>query len=157
VMGEFGLQEVLKQFLGEDRAAAMAPAWVGDRYAVFENSKTGETPLVFRLKLDNSADAEHFFTEFSEALEKKYEVQKETGERSNFLEFHTTSGGVYLRCVAAECLDVEGATRSTFDSIDSAIGWTPAPASGAVAANTVPGVRPTRTASVTSEAAASVR
>jgi hypothetical protein len=157
VMGEFGLQELLKQFLGEERAAAMAPAWVGDRYAVFENSKTGETPIVFRLKLDNSVDAERFFAEFSEALQKKYAVQKDSNEGPEFLEFHTTTGGVYLRCVAAECLDVEGTTRGTFDSIDSAIGWTPAPASGAAAAITVPGGRPAKTASVASDAAASVR
>ena len=40
VFGEFGLHEVLKQFLGEERAARLSPAWAGDRYAVFESEKT---------------------------------------------------------------------------------------------------------------------
>ncbi|MGH7836671.1 MAG: hypothetical protein ACREQC_02460, partial [Candidatus Binataceae bacterium] len=35
VMGEFGLEEVLKTFLGEDRASAISQAWDGDRYATF--------------------------------------------------------------------------------------------------------------------------
>jgi hypothetical protein len=127
VMGEFGLQEVLKQFLGPVRAEAMAPAWAGDRYAVFEEPRTGNTPLVFLLTLDSSDHAEKFFTEFSAALEKKYASPTDVHSQSGFLQFQTTTGGVYLRCVAAECLDVEGGTRKTFDSVDRAIDWTPAP------------------------------
>jgi len=127
VMGEFGLQEVLKQFLGEQRAEAVSPAWSGDRYAVFEVKQTGETPIVYRLKLDNSQDAAKLFREFSDALDKKYATRTPIESQPNFLEFQTASGGVYLRCVADQCLDVESASRVTFDAIERAIGWTPAP------------------------------
>jgi hypothetical protein len=127
VMGEFGLQEVLKQFLGASRAADLAPAWAGDRYAVFEDLRTHNTPLVFRLVLDSDAHASQFFAAFSDALSKKYQEPTNVATQPNFLEFQTPKGGVFLRCIAAECLDVEGATRDTFDSVDRAIGWSPAP------------------------------
>src|ERR1700719_332189 len=40
VLGEFGLGEVLKQFLGQQRADMISSAWKGDRYALFESAKS---------------------------------------------------------------------------------------------------------------------
>lgn len=128
VLGEFGLEEVLKQFLGEDRAGRLSPAWAGDRYAVFEDQKTHETPLVFRLALDNSDDAARFFGQYSEALELKHKTRTELFRRPNFFQFQTPEGGVYLRCVASTCLSVEGASRETYDKITYALDWPAAPA-----------------------------
>lgn len=130
VMGEFGLNEVLKQFIGVDRADLLSPAWKGDRYAVFENEETKETPLVYRLALDNSDDAARFFGQYSEALEVKHAKRTELFRRPNYFQFQTPEGGVYLRCVGTTCISVEGASRETFDKIDAAIGWQPAPAPG---------------------------
>ncbi|HTC66576.1 MAG TPA: hypothetical protein VK685_05555, partial [Candidatus Acidoferrum sp.] len=36
-------------------------------------------------------------------------------------------GGVYLRCLEAECLSVEGTMRPVFDGITKAIGWPASP------------------------------
>ena len=126
IMGEFGLQEILKAFLGGDRASLLSPAWAGDRYAVFENAKK-ETPLVFRLALDNDDDAARFFGQYSEALELKYAARKQLFRRPNFFQFQTDTGGVFLRCVSSMCLVLEGATRENYDKVNSAIGWAPAP------------------------------
>jgi len=126
-MGEFGLEEILKQLLDENRAELLSPAWKGDRYAVFEDAKTKSTPLVFRLALDNTDDAAHFFGQYSEALEHKYKTRTELFRRPNFFQFQSESGGVFLRCVATQCLTVESASRETFDKIVRAIGWDPAP------------------------------
>lgn len=128
VMGEFNLAEVLKPYLGEDRADTLAAAWRGDRYASFENSKTKEIPLVVLLALNNAEDAARFAGQYSEALEKKYAVRTQLFRRPNFFQFQTDTGGVFLRCVATRCLTVEDATRETFDKIDAAIGWDSAPA-----------------------------
>jgi hypothetical protein len=133
-MGEFGVEEILKQLLDENRAELLAPAWKGDRYAVFEDAKTKSTPLVFRLALDNSDDAAHFFGQYSEALEHKYTTRTEHLRRPSFFQFQSESGGVFLRCVATQCLTVESATRETFDKINHAIGWEPAPAALSVPA-----------------------
>lgn len=127
VMGEFGLNEVLKEYLGADRADPLASAWTGDRYAVFEDEKTKATPLVFRLSLDNAQDAAGFFAQYSEALALKYKDRKEVFRRPNYLQFDTADGGVFLRCFDATCLSVEGATLDTYNKITRAIGWEPAP------------------------------
>lgn len=127
VLGEFGLNEVLKQLIGDQRAELLSPAWKGDRYAVFENEKTKQTSLVFRLSLDDPDDAARFFGQYSEALEIKHPKRSQLFRRPNFFQFQTETGGVYLRCVASTCLTVESASRDTFDKIDEAIGWQPAP------------------------------
>lgn len=128
VLGEFGLGEVLKEFLGADRAEMISPAWTGDRYALFEAQKTKETPLVLRLVLDNAESAARFFGQYSEALELKYKTRTELFRRPNYFQFQTDTGGVFLRCVGSACLTVEHATRDAFDNINRAIGWPAAPA-----------------------------
>ena len=127
VMGEFGLDEVLKQFLGQKRADALSPAWTGDRYAVFENRQTQDTILVFRLALDKDEDASRFCGQYSEALEIKYKERKDLFRRPNYFQFNTETGGVFLRCMGTTCLTVEGASRETYDKITRSIGWTLAP------------------------------
>ena len=128
VLGEFGLQEVLKQFLGQDRADTLAAAWAGDRYALFEDPKTKQTSLVFRLALDNTEDAARFFGQYSELLELKHKARTALFRRPNYFQFQSDSGGVFLRCVGNACLVVENATRETYDKIDRAVGWPAAPA-----------------------------
>jgi hypothetical protein len=128
VLGEFGLQEVLKQFIGQDRADSLSAAWTGDRYAVFEDSKTKEIPLVFRLVLDNTEDAVRFFGQYSEVLELKHKSRTALFRRPNYFQFQTDTGGVFFRCVGTTCLAVENASRETYDYINRDIGWTSAPA-----------------------------
>jgi hypothetical protein len=133
VIGEFGLSEIMKQFKVGNRDESISAAWKGDRYAVFEDSKTKATPLVFRLVLDSNDDAARFFGQYSEALELKHSSRTALFRRPNFFQFQTGEGGVFFRCVGTTCLTVEGATRETFDKIDKAIGWDPAPAAPAAA------------------------
>ena len=127
VMGQFGVEEVLKQFLDPPRAEHLSPAWDGDRYAVFEDSKTKDTKLVWLLALETEADAARYFGQYSEALEMKHPDRTLLFRRPNFFEFQTPEGGVYLRCMASRCLMVEGATRQTFDAINRALDWPLAP------------------------------
>jgi len=134
VLGEFGLGEVLKQFLGQARADTLSPAWLGDRYAVFESQKTKKTALVYHLALDNADDAARFLGQYSEALELKYKTRTNLFRRPNYFQFQTGDGGVYIRCLASTCLVVEGASRETFDAINRAIGWPPALAPAEAAA-----------------------
>jgi hypothetical protein len=135
VMGEFGLAEILKQFIGDQRADALSPAWAGDRYAVFEDAKAKETPDVFLLALDTPDHTGTFFGQYSEGLETKYAARTQLFRRPNFFQFQTDQGGVFLWCVGLKCLTVERATRQTFDAIDHAIGWPPAPAPAEAAAS----------------------
>jgi hypothetical protein len=128
VLGEFGLQEVLKEFIGDEMAQQTAPFWDGDRYSVFEDQKTKITSLVVRIHLGSEEDAARFFGKYSEALEFKHKTRVELIRRPNFFQFKTEAGKVFLRCLASDCLSVEQADRDTFDKINHAIGWPPAPA-----------------------------
>jgi hypothetical protein len=135
VLGEFSLNEVLKQFLGEQAANELAPMWTGDRYATFEDAESKQTRLVLRLDLDSPEDAARFFGRYSELLELKYKERHDLLRRPNYFEFQTDDGGVFVRCINTECLTVENSTRAAFDAIDRAIGWPPAPSDVAPAAS----------------------
>lgn len=137
VMGEFGWKEILKQFLGEEAAAPLAAAWNGDRYALYEQKESKKLILVARLRLDSADQAGHFFETYSGALAKKYPKRERVEKLPSFLSFYTDDGGVFLRCVAAECVSAEGATQTVFDGINNLIGW-PAEATTAKAASASP-------------------
>jgi hypothetical protein len=123
VMGEFGVEEILKQYLGEDAAKLTSPGWAGDRYAVFEDSKAKTLPLVFVLDMDNDDDAARFLGQYSSALEMKYQTRTDLMRRPNFFQFQTDGQGVFIKVVGTRCLVVEEASRDTFDKIDQAIVW----------------------------------
>lgn len=123
VMGEFGWKEVLKQFLGDERAKPLAAGWSGDRYIVFENKKNKRLLLFARLRLASEEQAARFFGQYSEALEKKHEERTRLFRRPNFFSFETPDGGVFLRCVARECVTLEGADRAVFVKLNQEIGW----------------------------------
>lgn len=127
VMGEFGWKEILKQFLGEETAASLAAGWDGDRYALYEQKPTKRLILVARLRLDSGDQAGHFFETYSDALAKKYLKRENTEKLPDFLSFDTPDGGVFLRCVASECMSVEGTTRTNFDGINRLMGWSEVP------------------------------
>lgn len=127
VLGEFGLQEVLKQFVGEEQAKKTSAYWNGDRYAVFEDAKTKQLTLIVRLQLDNLDDAALFFGRYSELLLNKYPKTTQLLRRPNFFQFRTEESKVFLRCEAGGCLIVEGADREFFEKVNRAIGWPPAP------------------------------
>jgi len=123
LMGEFGWKEILKQFLDEERATPLAAAWDGDRYVLYQQKQTKKLILMARLRLDSEDHAGRFLEEYSEALQKKYGMRVHAAGRLDFFSFDTPEGGVFLRCVKAECLSVEGTSRAVFDGINGMIGW----------------------------------
>ena len=122
-MGEFGWKEVLKQFLGEDTAAHLSPAWDGDRYLVYEQKQTKHLVLVTRVRLATKEQTKSFFGQYSEALEKKHEKRTDELRQSGFFSFETREGGVFLRCVARECVTLEGADRTVFNKLSKELEW----------------------------------
>jgi len=127
-MGEFGLLEILGQFLSKDRATTLAATWSADRYAIFENQKNKRTLLFFRVRLASDADAARFFGAYSEVLELKYDQRTNLMRRPNFFSFETPDDGVFLRCVGTDCFVLEGGSRTIFDHLTSEMGWPRGPA-----------------------------
>ena len=128
IVGEFDLQEVLKQYLAQDVAVPLSADWWGDRYAILQNKKTQAPLLVFRLRLDSPEHAARFFTTYSTLLRKKHPSASRAFTAPEFLQFDTaSSGGVFFECRADECLSMEGAGRQLFDKVTHAMKWPRAP------------------------------
>jgi len=127
VLGEFALGEILKQFLGKERAEQLAPSWAGDRYAIYQRESGEQTLLLIRLKLADEAAATRFFEAYRSLLEKKDDKRTAVSRRLNFFSFNTPGGGVFLRCQGDECLIAEGTTAEAFGAMTRAIHWPPAP------------------------------
>jgi hypothetical protein len=127
VLGEFALGEVLKQFIGKERAEQLAPSWAGDRYAIYQRESGEQTLLLIRLKLADETAATGFFGAYRTLLEKKDEKRTAVSRRLNFFSLNTPLGGVFLRCQGDECLIAEGTTAEVFDAMTRAIHWPPAP------------------------------
>ncbi len=129
LMGEFGWKEVLKQFVGEDRATPLAAAWSSDRYILFEQKKTKKLVLIARLDLTGEHATSQFFTAYSQALVKKHDKRTNEKREDDFLTFDTPDGGVFFKCLQMSCVSLEGADRGLFDKLNSGLHWdTAAPA-----------------------------
>jgi hypothetical protein len=126
-MGEFGLREILEQFVSKDRAANLAAAWSADRYAIFENQKNKRTLLLYRVRFASDADAARFFGSYSEVLELKYDKRTNLLRRPNFFSFETPEDGVFLRCLGTDCFVLEGGSRMVFDRLTRQMRWPAGP------------------------------
>jgi len=140
VLGEFGLREILKQFLGDVRANQLAPAWDGDRYTIYERKNgqeskdaqtTTEDLLVVRFHASSEEGAARLFGGLSETLEKKYAKRTGLLRRPNYFSFDSADGGVFLRCVGQDCATLENGDRKLFDALVRALGWPANPESPA--------------------------
>ena len=134
IVGEFDLQEILKQYLPATEATSIAPDWWGDRYAILENKTSKSSLLLFRLRLDSQKHAGQFFSAYSDLLRKKHAEVKAVFTSPEFLQFDSGSGGVFLECHGSQCFSMEGAGRRSFDAITKAMGWPSPPAASQGAA-----------------------
>jgi hypothetical protein len=137
VMGEFGWKEVLKQFLDERRGKSLAAAWDGDRYAVYEQKASKRLLLVTRERLASQEQAQRFFGQYSEALEKKHDSRSNLFRKPDFFSFDTPEGGVFLRCFENECVTLEGGDRALFIRLNKELQWAPVPEAPKVLAKDV--------------------
>ena len=126
-LGEFGWKEILQQGLGKDRATALASAWSGDRYILFEEKNSRKLVLIYRVTWSDAEHASRFLGQYSEALEKKYAIRGNLFRRSNFFSFEAPDGPVALRCMDRDCVVIEGGNRVFLDDVYGQIGWSPAP------------------------------
>lgn len=122
-LGELGWKEVFKQFLDEERAKETAAGWDGDEYASFEQKNSKHLMLFARVRLADIVAASRFFTEYADALEKKYPGRTDVSRRPNFLTFQSAEGSVFLRCNGRECISLEGGSSGLFLQWTAKLNW----------------------------------
>jgi hypothetical protein len=122
-LGELGWKEVLKQFLDEERAKETAAGWDGDAYASFEQKNSKHLMLFARIRLSDIVAASRFFTEYADALERKYPGRTDVSRRPNFLTFQSAEGSVFLRCSGRECISLEGGSSGVFLQWTAKLNW----------------------------------
>ena len=122
-MGEFGWKEILGQFIDEDRAKTAAAGWDGDNYICFEQQETKRLILATRERFNSEDMASRFFAAYAEALGKRYPEPGDVKRGQHYLSFVAQDGGVFLRCVAKECVSMQGADASAFAQWQKNLGW----------------------------------
>jgi len=71
VNGEWGYFLILNEFLGDEKLArATAAGWGGDRYALYENARTGETLLAHVSTWDTEEDSAEFYNAYGRRTHK---------------------------------------------------------------------------------------
>jgi hypothetical protein len=122
-MGEFGWMEILKQFVDPDLAKSVAAGWDGDDYVCFEQKDTKKLILVTRERFNDEEMASRFFDAYAEALGNRYPVPHEVKRSRRYVSFVSEDGPIFLRCVARECISMQGANPSSFPEWVKKLGW----------------------------------
>ncbi len=120
-LGELGFYSILGQLILEDEAKLLSPAWVADRFLLYERSGGKSYALVARVQWNNVEAAHEFFRDYSTILSHRYpELAKD--KRSSADEFMgTVSGGAVLILVkGSECRWAQGVPA---DQADALLAW----------------------------------
>lgn len=68
VVGEFGIEVLLRETVGAFRAQQAAQGWAGDRYYVYERGTNGPTGMIWATEWDTARDAGEFEDAYQEML-----------------------------------------------------------------------------------------
>lgn len=117
-MGELGYSALLGQLISEDEAAALSPAWLGDRYLLYERPGGNDYTLVARTRWTSSETAGMFFHDYYTILANKYSGLS-TDQRSSADEFigSAANGAVLLLRKGNECVWAEGVPAAKADAM----------------------------------------
>jgi hypothetical protein len=124
-MGEFGWMEVLKQFVDPELAKSATGGWDGDDYLCFEHKETKRLVLVTRERWNDDEMAARFFDAYAEALGSRYPAPHDLKRGRQYVSFVAEDGPVFLRCVARECISIQGANPAAFAEWVKKLGWPP--------------------------------
>ena len=111
VNGEWGLYLCLDEFLKDEEESKRAAAgWGGDRFALYENGKTGEVFIVQYTAWDTENDASEFFAAYAKRIDKRYLNAKALSENASAdrLEWETNAGKVLLERRGQRVMILEG-------------------------------------------------
>jgi len=113
VNGEFGLSLLLSEFISKQAARKATEGWGGDRYASYEDKKTGAVMIAQFATWDTALDAEEFFKAYCERTERRYGPVKpaslEADDVSQRRVYETGEGLVLVELRNKDVVIIEGA------------------------------------------------
>jgi hypothetical protein len=111
VNGEWGFYLILDQFLSDSAYSKTAAAgWSGDRFALYEDPKTGSLFVAQVTVWDTPVDAKEFFEAYAKRTLRRYPNAKELDEKAekSVLEWRTSEGDVVMELRESRVLIIEG-------------------------------------------------
>jgi hypothetical protein len=108
INGEFGYFLILREFIDKNQARAAADGWGGDRYALYENRKTGKLLLVHLSAWDSLKDAEEFFHAYAGRTGARYPQAKAQKSPANVRDLQTDDGKTFIQLHNKSVLILEG-------------------------------------------------
>jgi hypothetical protein len=109
VNGEWGYYLILDQFLTNAAESKRAAAgWAGDRYALYEEPKSGNVLMVQLSVWDTEEDAQEFFAAYVKRTRQRYStaIQESTSDTSP--QWRTAEGQVLVEIRGKRALVIEG-------------------------------------------------
>lgn len=108
-LGELGCNQLVGQFLSEEKATADCAGWMGDRYVVYEDPATQSHGLLARTRWASADSALTFFRDYHTILTKKYPgFSPDSHSDAERIIAHTESGEVILLYAGDEVRWAEG-------------------------------------------------
>jgi hypothetical protein len=118
INGEFGYLIILSEFVGKRLSRLAAEGWDGDRYALYEDGKTGALLLAHYSTWDSDHDAREFFDIYSERTQKRYRDNRPSTLKAQHRIYETSDGLVSIEVRDKDVVVVEGArTREQLDEV----------------------------------------
>jgi hypothetical protein len=71
-LGEFNISILIDGYLPTEPARVASEGWGGDRFALYENSETGQQLLAWYTTWDTEQDAREFFQVYTDVIRKRY-------------------------------------------------------------------------------------
>ena len=116
--GQLGYLALLGQFISEAEAKTIAPAWLADRFIVYESRTDGRLALIARTRWAGSEAALAFFRAYHTILTKKYPgLASDPRSTEDLFVGSTASGNVLLLRKGDECRWAEGVPAEKTDAM----------------------------------------
>jgi len=114
VNGEWGYFLILDEFLtGSTESKQGSAGWGGDRFALYETSKPGETFVAQLTAWDTPQDAREFFDAYAKRTTKRYADANVTAQKDDRIEWQTSAGGVVMELRDSRVAILEGIPAKT--------------------------------------------
>jgi hypothetical protein len=107
-LGELETSVLLEQYLGQERAARIAPHWRGSSFELRENRKARRVVLLYTAEWDSEESARLYFAAYREVLGKKWKRMAVASESADAVAGEGDDGAFELRRSGRLVTSIEG-------------------------------------------------